>query len=174
MHSGSFLQGLLPEGDHLILDEAGSPYTSKGSLIIDGQLEILPNVTIRMDKGSTLLIRKGGVKAVGTSESPIVLEKLTDRWSGVVVEKKIKVSPGFKLLLAYNGDNVYSVGSALFNDQFLTSQSKTLVRYCPNCYSSHAVIFYKRITNVTNFEAYDAMTCNFTAEDNSLNSDFGA
>ena len=161
------------EGDNIILDEAGSPYKSDGSLIIDGNLEILPNVTVQMDDGSTVLIRKGGLKAIGTIDKPITFENLFDRWAGLVIERKILISPSFKLLLASHDAKSYSVGKDEFNSLFATSQWKSLVRYCPLCSGSHQTIFYKRISNMTTFDAYDAMTCDFTSDDNVLNSDFG-
>lgn len=173
LRSGSILKGLLPQGDHIILDEAGSPYTSDGSLIIDGYLEILPNVTIQMDERSSLLIRKGELKAVGSLEQPIIFQKLSESWAGLVIENKVKVASGFKLLLAYKGTSYFNVGNDEFNSQFEDSQSKTLIRYCPQCYSSHQIIVYTRINMTTTFDAYKSMTCNFTEENNVLNSNFG-
>ncbi len=171
---GSILNGILLEGEHVTLDEAGSPYKSDGSLIIDGYLEILPNVTVQMDDSSSILVRKGQFRAVGTLEKPISFENLSERWAGLTVQKKLGVSPGFQLLFAYNDVKSYTpVGRDDFNSLFANSQSKTLVRYCPDCSSTHQVIFYKRISNITTFDAYDALTCNFTSVDNVLNSDFG-
>lgn len=161
------------KGDSIKLDEAGSPYKSDGSLIIDGNLEISPNVTIQMDEGSSILVRKGGLKAIGTIDKPITFDKLSGRWAGLVVERKIEISPSFKLLLAYNNGISYSVGKDTFNGLFATSHWKSLVRYCPLCYGSHQTIFYKRISNITTFDAYDAMTCDFSSDDNVLNTDFG-
>ncbi|KAL7486589.1 hypothetical protein ACHAW6_012195, partial [Cyclotella cf. meneghiniana] len=172
LRSGSILSGVLSQGDSVILDKAGSPYKSEGSLIIDGYLEISPNVTIQMDEGASLLVRKGSLKAVGTSQYPISLEKLSEsEWAGLTIERKIGVASGFQLLLAYNGVKSYSMGQELFRSLFESSQSKTLVRYCPGCSSSHQIIFYKRIS-VTNFDVYDSLTCNFTSDNNALNSDF--
>ena len=174
LRTGSILNGILSEGDQVTLDEAGSPYKSDGSLIIDGYLEILPNVTIQMDDGSSLLVRKGQFKAVGTPEKPISFEKLSDGWAGLKIERKIGVSPGFQLLLAYNDEKSYNpVGPGEFNSLFENSQSNTLVRFCPGCSSTHQVIFYKRIANVTSFDAYNSLTCSFTDDDNELNSNFG-
>lgn len=163
----------MAEDEHVVLEEAGSPYQSDGSLIIDGHLEIKPNVTIRMDDGSSLLVRKGSLKAVGTAGLPITLEQLTEsEWSGLSIEKKIAVAPGFRLLLGYTALQSYSVGQDDFNALFEGSQSKTLVRYCPNCYDSHQVLFYKRISDIGSFDAYNALVCNFTSADNELNTDF--
>lgn len=174
LRSGSILSGLLSQGDSVILNKAGSPYKSEGSLIIDGYLEISPNVTIQMDEGASLLVRKGSLKAVGTSQQPISLEKLSEsEWAGLTIDRKIGVASGFQLLLAYNGVKSYSMGQELFRSLFESSQSKTLVRYCPGCTSSHQIIFYKRISATTNFDVYDSLTCNFTSDNNVLNSDFG-
>ena len=174
LRSGGILAGNLPKGESVVLDTANSPYTSDGSLVIDGNLEIMPNVTIQMAEGSSLVVRKGSIKAVGTSEEPVVFAKLNElEWGGLAIESKIGVAPTFQLLLAYRGDNTYSVGRDQFNSRFESSQSKTLVRYCPECYSSHQFIFYKRISNTTNFDAYNSLTCNFTDYNNELNTDFG-
>jgi hypothetical protein len=173
LHLGSMLSGMLLEDEIITLDEAGSPYRSDGSLIIDGFLEILPNVTIQMDDGSSILIRKGGLSAIGTRDKPITFENHSGRWAGMVIERKLRISAGFKLLLAYNLEISYSVGIDDFNSLFTTSQWKSLVRYCPLCSDSHQIIFYKRISHVATFDAYDAMTCNFTSVDNVLGSDFG-
>lgn len=158
----------------MTLDEAGSPYTSDGSLIVDGHLEVKPNVTIQMDAGSSFLVRKGSLKLVGTTEKPIRLEKLSElEWQGLSFENKIGISPRFQLLLAYTDMKYYSVGQYEFNNCFESSESKTLVRYCPGCYDSHQTIFYKRLSDIATFDAYDALTCNFTSDDNELNVDFG-
>ena len=173
LRPGSILTGVLVEGENVTLDEAGSPYLADGSLIVDGFLQVLPNVTIKMNEGSSLLIRKGELKAIGSLEKPIAFENLSGRWAGLVIEKKISVSASFKLLLAYNDVKSFSVGKDEFNSLFASSSSKSLVRYCPLCSGSHQIIFYKRTSNVTSFDAYDAMTCNFSSVDNVLNSDFG-
>ncbi|KAL7480788.1 hypothetical protein ACHAW6_006451, partial [Cyclotella cf. meneghiniana] len=173
LRSGSILSGILSHGDSVVLDGAGSPYKSDGSLIIDGYLEILPNVTIQMDEGSSLLVRKGSLKAVGTSQQPISFEKLSDHeWAGLTINRKIGVAPGFQLLLAYNDDKAFSVGQEQFNSRFESSQPKTLVRYCPGCTPSHQIIFYQRTSDTTDFDVYDSLTCNFTSYNNELNSDF--
>lgn len=173
LRTGSKLTGLLLEGEHITLDEAGSPYLADGSLIIDGYLEILPNVTIKMDEGSSVLIRRGTLKATGSKDKPITFVNHTSRWAGLVIERKISVSASFKLLLAYTSEKSFSVGKDAFNSLFAHSPSKSLVRYCPSCSVSHQIIFYKRTSNITTFDAYDAVTCNFTSLDNKLNSDFG-
>lgn len=131
-----------------------------------------------MSAGSSLVVRKGGIRARGTFDMPITFDKLSpsEAWGGLAIEEKIRVAPGFQLLLAYNDDaKSYSVGQEEFNNLFESSDSKTLVRYCPDCYSSHQIIFYKRISNFnsTNFNIYDSLTCNFTSVNNELNSDFG-
>ena len=92
LRSGSILNGILPAEEHIILDEAGSPYKSDGSLIIDGYLDILPNVTIQMSAGSNLVVRKGGIRARGTFDMPITLDKLSpsEAWGGLAIEKKNK------------------------------------------------------------------------------------
>jgi hypothetical protein len=113
------------------------------------------------------------MKATGTIDKPITLENLSGRWAGLVIERKIEISPSFKLLLAYNDVKSYSVGKDTFNSLFSTSLWRSLVRYCPLCYGSHQTIFYKRVSDMTTFDAYDAMTCDFTSDDNVLNSDFG-
>jgi hypothetical protein len=126
-----------------------------------------------MDDGSSILIRKGGLSAIGTRDKPITFENHSGRWAGMLIERKLRISAGFKLLLAYNLEISYSVGIDDFNSLFTTSQWKSLVRYCPLCSDSHQIIFYKRISHVATFDAYDAMTCNFTSVDNVLGSDFG-
>ena len=85
----------------------------------------------------------------------------------------LRVVPGFKLLLAYDGVQSYSVGKDEFNNLFKDSHLKSLVCYCPACTASHQTIFYKHTTNATDFDAYDAMTCNFTFIHNKFSSDFG-
>ena len=174
----SFLfSGLLPEEEHIILDEAGSPYKSNGTLIIDGYLEIKPNVTIQMSGGSSLIVRKGRLQAQGTLDMPITFDKLSpsEAWGGLEIRKKIRVAPEFQLLLAYNGEESYSVGHDEFNNLVESSQSKTLVRYCPDCQTSYKFIYYKRISSSDTFDLYDSLTCNFTnaTVNNELNVDFG-
>lgn len=161
------------EGENFTLDDAGSPYITYGSLIIDGFLEILPNVTIKMDKGSSVLIRRGNLRAIGSVDKPITFENQSDRWAGLMIEKKISVSASFKLLVAYSSEKSFSVGKDEFNSLFANSASRSLVRYCPLCSGSHRIIFYKRTSNITSYDAYDAMTCNFTSIDHTLNSNFG-
>lgn len=174
LRSGSILSGLLPEGENVTLNEAGSPYLSDGSLIIDGILEIMPNVTIYISAHSSLWVRKGDLRAKGTIEKPISFESLTERWGGLKIEQKIQTAAGFNLLLAYNGLLSYSVGKYEFNRLFQYSHFKTLIRYCPACQPpSHQIIFYKRLGNQTNFDVYHSVTCNFTSIDNVLNTDFG-
>ena len=174
LRPGGILSGILSEGESIVLDDTASTYKSDGSLVIDGHLEILPNVTVQMDEGSSLVVRKGSIKAVGTSEEPVSFEKLSEsEWAGLVIDSKIQVAPKFQLLLAYQGDKSFSVGKEHFNSLFESSQSKALVRYCPGCSSSHQIIIYKRISNTTNFDFYDSLTCNFTSYNNELNSDFG-
>lgn len=172
----SILSGTLREGEHVTLDAAGSPYTSDGSLFIDGFLEIMPNVTVQMKDGSGIVIRKGNVKAVGTGDAPVFFTSESGSWSGMMIDELYSVSPGFKLLLAYDESvsRRYSVGEAEFNRLFNESQSKVLYRYCPQCVTSHKNIFYKRSANASSdFDAYNAMTCNFTSADNEFLIDFG-
>jgi len=172
---GSILSGILREGDSVTLDAAGSPYESDGSLIIDGFLEIMPNVTIHMKASSSMVIRKGNMKAVGRDDAPILFTSLTETWSGVVVNELYAVSPGFKLLLAYDESNSYSysLGKEEFNRLFDESESKVLYRYCPQCTASHKNIFYKRSAGPPPaFDAYGAMTCDWSSINNTFNSDF--
>lgn len=175
LRPNSILSGILQEGEHVVLDTAGSPYQSDGLLIIDGYLEIMPNVTIQFEAGSSLIVRKGNMNATGTPDAPISLTNLTEggTWAGLVVNELYLVSPGFKMLLAYDEDVSYSVGGDAFNRLFEESQSKVLFRYCPQCTTTHKHIFYKRSMDALVFDAYSAMACNWTSEDNVFNVDFG-
>ena len=54
-----------------------------------------------MSAGSSLVVRKGGIRARGTFDMPITFDKLSpsEAWGGLAIEEKIRVAPGFQLLL---------------------------------------------------------------------------
>ena len=79
---GSILSGVLPEGSSATLDASGLPYKSYGSLTIVGFLEIMPNVTIPFSAGSSVVVHKGKLKAIGTAKNPITFKKISKRWAG--------------------------------------------------------------------------------------------
>ena len=59
-------------------------WTADSPIIIDGDLHIKPGANIRFSKNSYLIV-KGSLNAVGTEESPIVLDSKIDLWKGVYV-----------------------------------------------------------------------------------------
>ena len=172
---GSMLSGTLPEDEVVHLTSDDSPYQSEGTLTIDGDLFVHENVTINMKSNSKLIIRKGSLVAIGTQENPITFDKQADiSWRGIEIDHKFRISNGYRVLLAYTSSgNSFSVGKEEFNALFNNSTSKILYRHCPYCTSTHRNIFYKRLTNSSNFDAYEAMTCSWTSENNTLNTDFG-
>ena len=136
----------------------------------------MPNVTIQFEAGSSMVVRKGSLNATGTPDEPISFTNLTEeRWAGLTVNEWYSVSPGFNMLLAYDKSAglSYSVGKDEFNRLFEESQSKVLFLYCPQCTGMHKNMFYKRSINASTFDAYGAMACNWTLEDNVFNDDFG-
>ncbi len=177
LRPGSILKGILSIGETVTLLKEDSPYIAEGTLIIDGQLIIGENVTISMEGGSNFIVRKGNVDAKGSVELPITFDKKdSDAWGGIFIDPKYQVTSGFKMLLAYStidDDNIFSLGKDQFNHLFNSSQSKVLYRHCPFCSTSYRNLFYKRLTNISSFDAYDYMTCSWIEEDNSLNVDFG-
>ena len=69
---GKKVSGILPKGENVTLSASGSPYFSKGSLIIDGKFELQPGVTLVMDQDSSISVREGEMDAKGTPLDPIV------------------------------------------------------------------------------------------------------
>lgn len=56
----------------------------RGDLLLTGDVEIKPGTTFRMKQGASIVIASGRVKAVGTKESPIIIEGLDALPWGVV------------------------------------------------------------------------------------------
>ena len=172
---GSMLSGILPEDETIHLTSDQSPYQSDGTLTIDGDMFVHENVTIKMKAGSKLVIQKGNLVAIGTPEAPVIFEKEENvPWRGIDIEPKFEISKDFQLLLAYTSSgNTFSVGKDDFNALFNNSTSKVLYRHCPYCTDTHRDIFYKRLTSSSHFDAYEAFTCSWTSQYNTLNKDFG-
>lgn len=172
---GGILNGVLHLGENLTLTANKSPYKSEGTLIIDGKLTIENNVTIHMKESSSFVVRKGEMFALGAPEAPIIFDKEDEGfWEGISIDAKYYLNQGFQILLAYTNDgNEFSVGKLDFNTIFQESSSQILYRYCPFCTETHKNIFYKRISNYSNFDAFDVMSCTWISENNTLNTDFG-
>ena len=64
------------------------------------------------------------------------------------------------------------VGQYVFNNLFWNSPPYIIKRECPYCTTTHQIIYYRRITDVTSFDAYSNMKNVFTNINNLINEDF--
>eukprot|EP01083_Nonionella_stella_P082788 228646_1 len=72
--------------------------------------------------------------------------------------------------MEYNQSQM-DVGQKAFNDAFKASGTFIIRRDCPQCITSHQLVYYKRITNPLSFDAYTHMKV-WTSTNNELGTDF--
>lgn len=75
------------------------------------------------------------------------------------------------VVLAKGNFGNINIGEAAFNEMFRNSQSHIARRECQDCTGTHQLIFYKRLTNVDSFNAFDYLANNWFSSNNNLNSD---
>ena len=75
---------------------------------------------------------------------------------------------------AHAGFNVFSAKDekAAFNFAYQRARSGIIRRQCQGCHDSHKDIYYRRITDKMNFDAYEYMMVTWSNQNNLLNRDF--
>ena len=117
------LSGILPLGEELVLLE-NNTYVASGTLVIEGNLSVKPNVTIEMDPGASInVLETGELKILGSNGSPVVFQRHVEHepWGQIVVRKASDESRIF------NMSHVLLLGAGQGGDPALETERTAIV-----------------------------------------------